>query len=193
MPLSSICDMPAPAGARYLAMSRCEPALIRLGASSSPTSEKRKSIRSARPRDVTRPATTKKSCVSFASQFVAWKAHVDVPARHHRGRPGEETALPRNPAPRADQLIEGRCSPRSETALPISGEPNDWPYPRRQVVWIAGNVTPHRAGLCCPFLRKCTIHAHDPIFNELVDLCAAERTRARIVGHEISLSTTTRR
>ena len=61
-------------------MSRCEPALIRVGASSSPASKKRKSIRSARPSDVTLTRHDEKIVRLLWVAVVASKAHVDVPA-----------------------------------------------------------------------------------------------------------------
>ncbi len=61
----SLADKPlSPAGERILAISRCEPTRMRVGASLSPTSEKRNSIRRALPLENTLTRQFRKSLVS---------------------------------------------------------------------------------------------------------------------------------
>src|SRR5437660_1548407 len=130
---------------------------------------------------------------------IARKAHVDMPARvtgvgrmrePHRKR---SEALARNPAPLADELIEGSMENRGVRRLAkwlssVPGEPNDGPCPCRLVVWIARDVAPHDcSALLCPLPRKCAIYADEPVLNELVHLRAAQRARARLGSHDSSV------
>jgi hypothetical protein len=107
---SSLNDRPfEPAGARILAMSRCEPARTRVGASFTPTSEKRNNISRARPFEFM--LTRQFHKVALAAMFRR-EAGIDMPSRFAglliRRKPNGKRAeiRSRKPSLRADELIE---------------------------------------------------------------------------------------
>jgi hypothetical protein len=185
--------MPAsPAGASARAISRCDPTLMRVGASASPTSKNRNSMSRARPRgDVRTPVREVFSLVP-ACRWTG-KTHVDVPAgitgigwARKPHREGPEIG-PRTPAPAADELVERRVEHRTigrflEWLFAIPAKPDDRPNPGRGIVGIAGQIAPQDGSpLIGPLPRKCLVNPDEAVLNELRDLRLREQTRRVVV------------
>ena len=186
--------MPAsPAGSRRRAISRCEPGLIRVGASDSPTSENRNSISSARPREVT---LTRGVIVAVDSCVFARETEIDMPtgvagivrARKSHRESAEVGSRP--PASLSDELVEGGMKQRTVDGFPegfvaVVAEADDWLCPGRRLLGIAGQVVPQNgAALFGKFARKGVIYPDEAVLNELLDLRVAERARWFAGRHE---------